>query len=284
MAIQFANNAATTLFSSVTVSDSQIVVFPGGSALFPNAGSSNYFMVTVVDKTTSTLEIMKVTKCSGDTFTVVRAQEGTTARAFPSGSPVELRLTAQSILDAIDVKIPRGIITMWSGATNAVPSGWALCDGNNGTPNLKDRFIVGAGQSYAVGNVGGSITQTPSVWTNAAGTGINVAGTAITKDQMPWHTHSGSVGSDASVTTQRSVQEMYDGEWLSAGHFYATNWSPTTARKPLKEFSASLSINGTGGNQPHYHGVTDNGHAHTAAASAIDVRPPYYALAFIMKL
>lgn len=284
MAIQFANNAATTLFSSVTVSDSQIVVSPGGGALFPNAGSSNYFMVTVVDKTTSTLEIMKVTKRSGDTFTVVRAQEDTTARAFPSGSSVELRLTAQSILDAIDVKIPRGIITMWSGAVDAVPSGWHLCDGKNGTPNLKDRFIVGAGQSYAVGNVGGSITRTPSVWTNAAGTGINVAGTAITKDQMPWHTHSGSVGSDASVTTQRSVQEMYDGEWLSAGHFYATNWSPTTARKPLKEFSASLSINGTGGNQPHYHGVTDNGHAHTAAASAIDVRPPYYALAFIMKL
>lgn len=287
MAIQFANNAATTLFSSVTVADSQIVVSPGGGTLFPNAGSSNYFMVTVVDKTTGTLEIMKVTKRSGDTFTVVRAQEGTTARAFPSGSPVELRLTAQSILDAIDaivVNIPRGIITMWSGAVDAVPSGWALCDGNNGTPNLKDRFIVGAGQSYAVGNVGGSITQTPSVWTNAAGTGINVAGTAITKDQMPWHTHSGSVGSDASVTTQRNVQEMYDGEWLSAGHFYATNMYPTPTRKPLKEFSASLSINGIGGNQPHYHGVTDTGHAHTAAASAIDIRPPYYALAFIMKL
>ncbi|PWL41967.1 MAG: hypothetical protein DBY43_03740, partial [Clostridiaceae bacterium] len=61
-------------------------------------------------------------------------------------------------------------------------------------------------------------------------------------------------------------------------------WSPSPIRKPLKGFSASLSINGTGGNQPHYHGVTDNGHAHTAAASAIDVRPPYYALAFIMKL
>ena len=56
MAIQFANNAATTLFSSVTVSDSQIVVSPGGGALFPNAGSSNYFMVTVVNKTTSTLD------------------------------------------------------------------------------------------------------------------------------------------------------------------------------------------------------------------------------------
>lgn len=292
MKIKFSNNASTTLFSAVTVGDTQIVVSPGGGSLFPELTDGNFFMITVVDAQ-GNLEIMGVTSRNVDTFTVNRAQENTPARAFPEGSVVELRLTAGSIGEIASqlttdilaaTQLPRGIITMWSGATNAVPSGWALCDGNNGTPNLKDRFIVGAGQSYAVGNVGGSITQTPSVWTNAAGTGINVEGTAITKDQMPWHTHSGSVGSDASVTTQCSVQEMYEGEWLFAGHFYATNRSPITARKPLKEFSASLSINGTGGNQPHYHGVTDNGHAHTAAASAIDIRPPYYALAFIMKL
>lgn len=292
MKIKFSNNASTTLFSTVTVGDTQIVVSPGGGSLFPELTDGNFFMITVVDAQ-GNLEIMRVTSRNVDTFTVNRAQENTPARAFPEGSVVELRLTAGSIGEIASqlttdilaaTQLPRGIITMWSGATNAVPSGWALCDGNNGTPNLKDRFIVGAGQSYAVGNVGGSITQTPSVWTNAAGAGINVAGTAITQDQMPWHTHSGSVGSDASVTTQRSVKGMYDGEWLSAEHFYATDVFPATARKPLKEFSASLSINGTGGNQPHYHGVTDSGHAHTAAASAIDVRPPYYALAFIMKL
>lgn len=292
MKIKFSNNASTTLFSTVTVGDTQIVVSPGGGSLFPELTDGNFFMITVVDAQ-GNLEIMCVTSRNVDTFTVNRAQENTPARAFPEGSVVELRLTAGSIGEIASqlttdilaaTQLPRGIITMWSGATNAVPSGWALCDGKNGTPNLKNRFIVGAGQSYAVGNVGGSITQTPSVRTNAASTGINVAGTAITKDQMPLHTHSGSVGSDASVATQRSVQEMQDGEWLSAGHFYATPWSPTTARKPLKEFSASLSINGTGGNQPHSHGVTDNGHAHTATASAIDIRPPYYALAFIMKL
>lgn len=260
MAIQFANNAATTLFSSVTVSDSQIVVSPGGGALFPNAGSSNYFMVTVVDKTTSTLEIMKVTKRSGDTFTVVRAQEGTTARAFPSGSPVELRLTAQSILDAIDVKIPRGIITMWSGAVDAVPSGWHLCDGSNGTPNLTDRFIVSAGQSYGVGATGGSVTQTPSVWTNAAGTGVQVAGTALTIDQMPSHNH---------------TLLIYHGGESAGGR--CTDYGG-------RSYIQGDSCLPAGGNQPHYHGVTDNGHAHTAGASAIDVRPPYYALAFIMKL
>ena len=56
--------------------------------------------------------------------------------------------------------IPAGLIAMWSGATNAIPSGWALCDGNNGTPNLQDKFIVGAGSSYAVDATGGSADAT----------------------------------------------------------------------------------------------------------------------------
>lgn len=292
MKIKFSNNASTTLFSAVTVGDTQIVVSPGGGSLFPELTDGNFFMITVVDAQ-GNLEIMGVTSRNVDTFTVSRAQENTPARAFPEGSVVELRLTAGSIGEIASqlttdilaaTQLPRGIITMWSGATNAVPSGWALCDGNNGTPNLKDRFIVGAGQSYGVGNTGGNITQTPSVWTNAAGTGIQVAGTAINESQMPWHTHSGSVGSDASIQAQDSIQSSSAGEWLADDSFGSIGWAPSPIRKPLKEFSASLSINGTGGSQPHYHGVTDNGHAHTAAASAIDVRPPYYALAFIMKL
>lgn len=292
MKIKFSNNASTTLFSAVTVGDTQIVVSPGGGSLFPELTDGNFFMITVVDAQ-GNLEIMGVTSRNVDTFTVNRAQENTPARAFPEGSVVELRLTAGSIGEIASqlttdilaaTQLPRGIITMWSGATNAVPSGWALCDGNNGTPNLKDRFIVGAGQSYGVGNTGGNWTQTPSVWTNAAGTGIQVAGTAINTSQMPWHTHSGSVGSDASIQVQDSIQSSSAGEWLADDSFGSVGWSPSPIRKPLKEFSASLSISGTGGNQPHYHGVTDNGHAHTATASAIDIRPPYYALAFIMKL
>ena len=197
MKIKFSNNASTTLFSAVTVGDTQIVVSPGGGSLFPELTDGNFFMITVVDAQ-GNLEIMCVTSRNVDTFTVNRAQENTPARAFPEGSVVELRLTAGSIGEIASqlttdilaaTQLPRGIITMWSGATNAVPSGWALCDGNNGTPNLKDRFIVGAGQSYGVGNTGGNWTQTPSVWTNAAGTGIQVAGTAINTSQMPWHTH-----------------------------------------------------------------------------------------------
>jgi len=51
--------------------------------------------------------------------------------------------------------VPVGGIIMWSGAINAIPEGWALCDGTNGTPDLQDRFIVGAGNGYAAGAKGG---------------------------------------------------------------------------------------------------------------------------------
>ena len=62
--------------------------------------------------------------------------------------------------------IPAGGIIMWSGSIETIPDGWALCDGNNNTPNLTDRFIVAAGYSYAPLSVGGSDTHdhTVDVW------------------------------------------------------------------------------------------------------------------------
>lgn len=260
MAIQFANNAATTLFSSVLTSDTQIIVSPGGGALFPAAGGSNYFMVTVVDIATGLLEIMKVTKRSGDTFTVVRAQENTTARAFPSGSPVELRLTAQSILDAVDIKIPRGIITMWSGAVDAVPSGWHLCDGTANTPDLRNRFIVGAGSSYSSGHIGGSPTYTPTITVNGSGTGVQVGYHTLTIAEMPSHGH--RIG-NIHIQGEPDNRDVPGYTFMTGGE---------------------ILTDAAGGNQGHNHPITDNGHVHSAYASAIDSRPPYYALAFIMKL
>lgn len=65
--------------------------------------------------------------------------------------------------------IPRGVIVLWSGAVANVPQGWGLCDGTNSTPDLRDRFVVGAGNSYAVGAVGGSATQSHTFGGTTAG-------------------------------------------------------------------------------------------------------------------
>ena len=52
--------------------------------------------------------------------------------------------------------VPTGCILLWSGSTGSVPAGFLLCDGTNGTPDLRDRFIVGAGNNYAVNATGGN--------------------------------------------------------------------------------------------------------------------------------
>jgi hypothetical protein len=63
--------------------------------------------------------------------------------------------------------VPSGGIIMWSGSISSIPSGYYICDGSNGTPNLKDSFVVGAGNTYAVGNTGGFTSSvTSSVGTN----------------------------------------------------------------------------------------------------------------------
>jgi hypothetical protein len=52
--------------------------------------------------------------------------------------------------------IPTGMISLWYGSIGSVPVGWYLCDGTNGTPDLRDRFVVGAGSTYSVAATGGS--------------------------------------------------------------------------------------------------------------------------------
>jgi len=54
---------------------------------------------------------------------------------------------------------PTGLIVLWSGSVGTIPTGWVICDGNNSTPDLRDRFIVGAGSTYAVAANGGSVNH-----------------------------------------------------------------------------------------------------------------------------
>ena len=67
--------------------------------------------------------------------------------------------------------VPSGVITMWSGAADAIPSGWSLCNGENGTPDLRGKFVLGAGGTYNPGSTGGSEKVT------------------LTVEQMPSHCH-----------------------------------------------------------------------------------------------
>ncbi len=82
----FANNAATTIAGAITNTALTVNLAPGAGALFPSPGAGQYFLGTFNDAATGLLtEIVQVTARSGDTLTIVRAQEGTTAQAWNSG-------------------------------------------------------------------------------------------------------------------------------------------------------------------------------------------------------
>lgn len=96
--IQFANNASTQLAQACTASDTTLTVGENATAAFPKINSvSDYFMLTLAD-TNGHYEIVKCTAKTETTFTVVRAQEGTTARPYPTGALLENRLTAAGIV------------------------------------------------------------------------------------------------------------------------------------------------------------------------------------------
>jgi hypothetical protein len=93
----FTNNAATGLVYPITSSATTLYVNGGSGSLFPNPTGGNYFMITLINALTGNMEIVQCTARSGDVFTIVRAQEGTTAQAFAIGDAVQLRITASSL-------------------------------------------------------------------------------------------------------------------------------------------------------------------------------------------
>ncbi len=100
MGIKIANNAFSSIAASVGVSDTSFAVVMGEGSRFPLLSPGDYFYATLVSPRNQ-LEIVKVTEHNTDVFTIVRAQEGTTSRTFSAGDRVELRLTAQTIVDLV---------------------------------------------------------------------------------------------------------------------------------------------------------------------------------------
>jgi len=153
--------------------------------------------------------------------------------------------------------VPIGGIIMWSGSVATIPSSWRLCNGTNGTPNLRDRFIVGAGSGYAVGATGGSA--------NATLVSHSHTGTTDNHNVDHYHVFPG----DDQLTFANGV----------AGWSSLSNGS----------FGYDATSTGGGGGKLWRTSGTSNGHTHTfttsaAGSSATNANlPPYYALAFIMR-
>ena len=153
MAVLVKNNAFSTLASGINNVVTSITVAAGTGSRFPAAGGSDYFYATLID-TSNNMEIVKVTARSTDTLTVVRGQDGTTARSFSSSDRIELRVTAALLSDIRDsitpadgtvttAKIVDGAVTAAKIAADAVTS-TKILDANVLTAKLADNAVTAA--------------------------------------------------------------------------------------------------------------------------------------------
>lgn len=170
--------------------------------------------------------------------------------------------------------LPIGAVVVWTGSIVSIPVGWQLCDGTNGSPDLRDRFVVGAGNTYAVGDIGGD------------------ASVVLTAPQLPDHTHTAPAslapaGSHShTVTINSGGDHAHPVSARRGGGPIGAGGAPTT--------STTGGATATAGAGSHSHTTSispANLHLHTASATltataddAHENRPPYYAIAFIIHL
>jgi hypothetical protein len=139
-------------------------------------------------------------------------------------------------IPAVSSTLPTGMILLWSGSIGSIPAGYLLCDGTNSTPDLRNRFIIGAGSTYSVNQTGGSADA------------IVVSHTHTATVTDPTHTHTISVGNQGSQ----------NGTATGGGS------QPTTAGAVLTTVAASTGVtvanstagtSGTGANLPPYYAL-----------------------------
>ncbi len=169
--------------------------------------------------------------------------------------------------------VPRGGIIMWSGSVGTIPAGWALCNGANGTPNLSGRFVIGTGgRAEATRQSNGTITFGTAVTFAVDATG-GADKIILSSTELPNHSHSGTTNADGG-----HKHTIYYSNLSSGG-------SPVG--NMLRHENTGV---GADGSTETNNGSNDGTHSHsfTTSSAGGDVphmnMPPYYVLAYIMKL
>ena len=172
----------------------------------------------------------------GDDFTVGGnlVVTGTATGATPSVSDDSTNFATTAFVRDI---IPSGVIVMWSGSVASIPSGWYLCNGSNSTPDLRNRFIVGAGSTYSVAGTGGSADA------------ITVSHTHTATVTDSGHAHGSSAGS--GFISNGGSEVLAGGSDLNFAR-------PTTTASATTGISVSNSTTGSSGtnaNLPPYYAL-----------------------------
>lgn len=156
-------------------------------------------------------------------------------------------------IPATSPAVPSGCILIWSGSVCSIPSGFVICDGTNGTPDLRNSFVLGAGNNYSVGQTGGATTATLTQ-SNLPNVNFNATSTSTVTD--PGHVH--SMG-NAAVFNQGTPTAASSG-----GSNLGINVNTQSAVTGITVATTTTVASG-------------------GSSTAFSILPPYYALAYIMK-
>jgi microcystin-dependent protein len=181
-----------------------------------------------------------------------------------NGVPVGL----MTILADIVSHLPKArFIQEFAGAIEDIPDGWVLCDGNNGTPDLTDKFVLGAGNSVDPDDEGGATSKTTDSKTPA----VTVGDTALSTAHLPAHRHFVAANVVDTVGTAPAADNQVARE-TTAGGDTEYNMRGTATDATVGRTSS------VGEGAAHGHSALQAAHTHD-----VNVMPPWYALAYIMK-
>lgn len=141
-----------------------------------------------------------------------------------------------SVPSATPSSLPSGCILMWSGSIGSIPSGFYLCDGTNSTPDLRSKFIVGAGSTYSVGQTGGTADAVIVAHTHTA--------TVALTD--PGHNHSGGAS---------FIANTYGGGPATGANGSNVSTGTSTTGITVGVTNASTGVSGTNQNLPPYYSL-----------------------------
>lgn len=171
---------------------------------------------------------------------------GSTSISKTTGSSLKTMLI--NIIDSMSMDgVPRGLIAMWSGLIADIPAGWRLCNGVDGAPDLRDKFVVGAGGLYSVRQTLGSNSHTHL---------SSISGTAITIGQMPYHsfftvnTKTGGIG-----TGEVPNSPAYSVSWKRVGADGSNNSNLNYALSGDLEEPTRGKTNSIGEGKTHTHTI-----------------------------
>ncbi len=298
--IKFTNNASASLATSINPSVTAIAVVTGQGSYFPALSSGQYFYATLIDSSNN-LEIVKVTARAVDTLTVVRGQDGTTARNYIAGDKFELRpvaaameaiasgeniedLPAGTTLDGIEIITASGAQTltektltspnMSSPVMTGTPTTPTAAPGTSNTQVASTAFVNSAitNNAFATGTaLIFAQTNAPTGWTKST-----------THDNKALRVVSGTAGSGGTVAfttafTSRSIAGTVGDTTLtttqmpSHTHAYTTNAANggATVKGGVPTSNAAANTGAAGGNGAHNHSFT--GTALDLAVQYVDV-------------